>query len=323
MASLRAPIGKRYDRNWKKHKLSSPSYNDVRVIFLKTFLRFSAVILMIATSFYLWSHPKKNEDKTEPVKPVKEETKTEAKMYTVKLHRSDGSEVTLDLEEYLEGVAARTFAANRGFEVDDTTSSQVYQDESQLKQVWAESYDERKQKVHEAVSSTCGEVMKYQGEIITAPFFSSSPGKTANSQEYWKGETPYLKSVESPWDDQVNEGNTQRAEFDILSFSQALGFQNPVTEIGQPVYYDSGYVKEITIDQITFSGRKIREALKLRSSCFEMQRNKDTIVITTKGFGHGIGMSQYGAQGMALEGYDYKEILKHYYTGIEIVSLDE
>lgn len=165
--------------------------------------------------------------------------------------------------------------------------------------------------------------MKYQGEIITAPFFSSSPGKTANSQEYWKGETPYLKSVESPWDDQVNEGNTQRAEFDILSFSQALGFQNPVTEIGQPVYYDSGYVKEITIDQITFSGRKIREALKLRSSCFEMQRNKDTIVITTKGFGHGIGMSQYGAQGMALEGYDYKEILKHYYTGIEIVSLDE
>ena len=54
-----------------------------------------------------------------------------------------------------------------------------------------------------------------------------------------------------------------------------------------------------------------------------MQRNKDTIVITTKGFGHGIGMSQYGAQGMALEGYDYKEILKHYYTGIEIVSLDE
>ena len=91
MASLRAPIGKRYDRNWKKHKLSSPSYNDVRVIFLKTFLRFSAVILMIATSFYLWSHPKKNEDKTEPVKPVKEETKTEAKTYTVKLHRSDGS----------------------------------------------------------------------------------------------------------------------------------------------------------------------------------------------------------------------------------------
>lgn len=279
----------------------------------------------------------------EPPKASVEEKKAESeKTYEVKLHRSDGSEETIELEKYLEGVvgsempssfetealkaqavAARTFVVQRNLEVDDTTSSQVYQDDSQLKQVWAESYDERSQKIHEVVSATKGEVMTYEGNYITASFFSSSPGKTANGNEYWTSDTPYLKSVDSHWDNEVNDGNEQNKEYSIQNFSQALGFQNNVSQIGQPTYYDSGYVNEITIDGITFKGREIRELLKLRSSCFKIQKSGDTIHITTNGFGHGIGMSQYGAQGMALEGKKYQEILKHYYTGVEIVNLHE
>lgn len=312
---------------------------------MKTMIRFGVVVLMIITSFYLWTQQdskKQPEDVKEEIQtPQNEEPKAETAI-DVKLHRSDGSEATIELETYLEGVvgsempasfetealkaqavAARTFVAKRNFEVDDTTSSQVYQDDTQLKQVWAESYDEKSQKIHEVVSATKGEVMKYEGEVITASFFSSSPGKTANSNEYWDSDTAYLKSVDSHWDQEVNDGNEQTKEMDAYAFSQALGFQNTVTQISDPIYYESGYVQEITIDGITFSGREMREALGLRSSCFTIRKDVQTVAITTKGFGHGIGMSQYGAQGMALEGYSYQEILKHYYTGVEIVQLHE
>lgn len=314
----------------------------MRVIFLKAIFRFITIILIIFTSFYLWMKQSKPEVKTEVPPNEEVSVNEEEKSYEVKLHRSNGSEETIELEKYLEGVvgsempasfetealkaqavAARTFVAKRNFEVDDTTSSQVYQDDTQLKQVWAESYDERSQKIHDVVSATKGEVMKYDGEFITASFFSSSPGKTANSNEYWTTDTPYLKSVESPWDQEVNDGNIQSVEFSLHDFSTTLGFQNDVSQIGIPSYYDSGYVNEITIDGITFRGREIRELLKLRSSCFKISISGDTISITTTGFGHGIGMSQYGAQGMALEGKQYQEILKHYYSGVEIVNLNE
>ena len=85
--------------------------------------------------------------------------------------------------------------------------------------------------------------------------------------------------------------------------------------------YDSGYVRSITIDNTTFSGRELREALQLKSSCFSVDVSGDTVTFTVAGFGHGVGMSQEGAQGMALEGYDYEDILKHYYTGIQIVDV--
>lgn len=308
-------------------------------------MRNGVILLIIITSFYLWITEGKTSEETEPKQQepqVEEVQKEPAKTYNVTLHRSDGTEATIELEEYLEGVvgsempatfelealkaqavAARTFVAKRNFEVDDTTSSQVYQDDTQLKQVWAESYDERSQRIHDVVEATKGEVIKYNGEPITASFFSSSPGKTANGNEYWDSETPYLKSVDSHWDMEVNDGNVQTVDFTLSDFSTTLGFQNSVSQIGSTVYYDSGYVKEITIDGITFTGREIRESLKLRSSCFKIVQEGDTLHITTTGFGHGIGMSQYGAQGMALEGFDYKAILTHYYSDVEIAQLDE
>lgn len=316
---------------------------------MKTILRISAILLMILTSCYLYFQQGQDTETKQQAEETTDKTTqpaTEAPVQETKievtLHRSDGSEDRLELETYLAGVvgsempasfemealkaqavAARSFVAKRNFEVDDTTSSQVYQDDSQLQQVWAESYDEKKAKVQDAVAATKGEVMKYEGNVITASFFSSSPGKTANANEYWENDTPYLKSVDSHWDQEVNDGNIQTKEFNIQDFSQTLGFQNIVSNINDPQYYESGYVESITIDGITFSGREMRERLGLRSSCFSVARNQDIVTVTTTGFGHGIGMSQYGAQGMALEGYTYDEILHHYYTGVEIVSLYE
>lgn len=312
----------------------------MRVIFLKNALRLFIIIMILGSSFYLWVNLDRNPQKKQEA--LKEEVKEDVKEPEIMVHmsRSDGTKEDIELETYLIGVvgsempatfelealkaqavAARTFVKQRNFEVDDTTSSQVYKNDDELKKVWSETYDERMSKVKQAVDETKGEIITYNGECISAVFFSSTPGKTANADEYWKNETPYLRSVDSPWDGEVNDGNIQEVSFTLNDFATKLGFQNAVSQIGAPVLYDSGYVKEITIDGITFSGREMREKLNLRSSCFKIVNKSDGIYITTTGFGHGIGMSQYGAQGMALEGNKYNEIIKHYYTGVEIEKI--
>lgn len=318
---------------------------------MKLLVRFCFVLMVLFTACFMWLHldqkntlsgnegseteevKKETTDNAEDVKNEKERTQL------VHIKRKNGDVITMELEEYLIGVvgsempasfanealkaqavAARTFVAKRNFEVDDSTSSQVFQDDTQLKQVWGEHYNENQNRVKDAVMATKGEVLTYQGELITAAFFSSCNGYTNNSEDYWSNTSPYLRSVESKWDKDV-EGNIQQSSFSIADFSTALGFQNAVTNVSEPKRYDNGYVKSIVIDGISFSGREIREALSLRSSAFNIKKDQQTITITTEGFGHGIGMSQYGAKAMAEAGYDYTKILKHYYTGVEITKL--
>lgn len=257
----------------------------------------------------------------------------------VHVTRADGKDLYLDIESYLEGVissemspafemealkaqcvAARTFVVQRGYEVDDTTNTQVYRDNKQLKDIWKDNYDVYHKKIQQAVQETTGEILTYQGKPISALFFSSSCGKTANAQEYWGNKVPYLVSVDSSWDKQSEEYE-KSITMSKQEFSTALGFQNTVHEIEEPIRYDSGYVKEIRIDRIVFTGREVREKLNLRSSCFTIKENKDNVVITTKGYGHGVGMSQIGAQAMAEKGKSYKQILSHYYPKTKIEKL--
>lgn len=257
----------------------------------------------------------------------------------VHVTRADGKDLYLDIESYLEGVissemspafemealkaqcvAARTFVVQRGYEVDDTTNTQVYRDNKQLKDIWKDNYDVFHKKIQQAVQETTGEILTYQGKPISALFFSSSCGKTANAQEYWGNKVPYLVSVDSSWDKQSEEYE-KSITMSKQEFSTALGFQNTVQEIEEPIRYDSGYVKEIHIDRIVFTGREVREKLNLRSSCFTIKENKDNVVITTKGYGHGVGMSQIGAQAMAEKGKSYKQILSHYYPKTKIEKL--
>ncbi len=309
---------------------------------MKLYIRLLFSVCIVIVSFLMWVHAeKKPQTKIKQIQH-KEETKQEEQKQPQMVHikRKDGTQLTLELETYLIGVvgsemsadfelealkaqavAARTFAAQRNFQVDDTTSSQVYQDDEQLKVVWGNNYASYRKKIKQAVDETKGNVLTYQDTYITAAFFSSSCGHTNNSEDYWKNASPYLRSVESPWDLEI-DGNKQEVSWFIQDFSTQLGFQTNVTSISQPVLYDSGYVKTITIDGIVFTGREIREKLQLRSSAFTIKKEGNQMIITTYGFGHGIGMSQYGANAMAKQGKTWEEIVRHYYQNVEITTLD-
>lgn len=310
---------------------------------MKIGLRLAFVCITICTSFLLWlSLDRKvtvKEEQKEETKETPTKTPEEVTQQIVHMTRSNGETLELPLETYLQGVigsempasfeiealkaqavAARTFACKRNYEVDDTTASQVYHDEEQLKDIWKENYEEYAARIKEVVNATEGEILTYEGECITAAFFSSSNGKTNNVEDYWTTPLPYLRSVDSPWDTK-EEGNVQSVTYTKDEFASLLGFQNPIQEISDIAYYDNDYVKSITVDGIIFSGREMREALKLRSSSFEISQEEDTYVITTHGYGHGIGLSQYGAQAMAKDGSDYKSILHHYYSDVELEKL--
>lgn len=291
------------------------------------------VAAIVCIVFLLWLH----QEEEFPLlwhsgKEQGESEKTETSRQ-VHVTRQDGSELYLDMEAYLIGVlssempaefemealkaqsvAARTYVVQRGYEVDDTTSTQVYHDEGQLKKLWGDRYNEYHERISNAVKETAGEILTYQDKAISALFYSSSCGKSANAKEYWGNEVPYLKSVDSHWDKE-EKGYMQSVVISEQEFAEKLGFVNPVKQIKNRECYDSGYVKSIEIDQISFSGRQIREKLGLRSSCFTIEKKEKAYRITTKGYGHGVGMSQYGAQGMAKEGKSYEEILLHYYQG--------
>ncbi|WP_285946325.1 stage II sporulation protein D [Thomasclavelia cocleata] len=216
-------------------------------------------------------------------------------------------------------VASRTFVYNRNLSVDNTTNSQVYLSEDKMKENWGNKYDEYYQKISTAIKETKNEVMKYQGDYISALFFSSSNGYTENVEDYFESSPlPYLRSVDSHWDLTIDPKNTRQVSFTKQELKEKFNCQDINFNI--IAYKKSGRVATLSVGGKNYSGRQVREKLGLSSSCFTVEYVNNKYVFTTKGSGHGVGMSQYGAQGMALEGSNYKEILNPYYTNIEIVN---
>ncbi|OAH54443.1 stage II sporulation protein D [Domibacillus aminovorans] len=225
-----------------------------------------------------------------------------------------------------QAVAARTFMLTQtlaGLKVTDTVNDQVFKDEEELKETWGTQFEENKQKIEEAAKETEGEVLVYNGEPITAAFFSSGNGKTENAEEYWQSPLPYLISVESPWDEAAPNFE-QDVVIPRAEVEDKLGVSLPKSgEVGTVTARTAGgRVGEIQIDGKSFTGREMRETLELPSADFQMFVKGDNVVMTTKGYGHGIGMSQYGANGMAKEGKKYTDIMTHYYPGTSIESVD-
>ncbi|MDA3128741.1 stage II sporulation protein D [Aliibacillus thermotolerans] len=231
-----------------------------------------------------------------------------------------------------QALTARTYAVKQfteptdidlpeGAFVTDSETHQVYHSEEELKELWGEDYQWKINRVKEAVEATKGQVLTYEGELITAAFFSTSNGYTENAEDYWENPVPYLQSVESPWDtDSPRYHNSKKIP--IATVEERLGTKIASTSVGEIISRtNSGRVKEVTIGNDTFTGREVREKLKLDSSDFEMERAGNDIIFHTKGWGHGVGMSQYGALGMAEEGKQYTDIVKHYFKGVEIVTL--
>ena len=228
--------------------------------------------------------------------------------------------VTFEIEALkAQVVAARTYVYSRDKKVDGTINTQVYLNQETRNKNWGNQTYEYEQKIKKAIEDTKAEVITYEGKLISALFFSSSNGQTTNNEDYFDGvPVGYLRSVESIEDSQVNPNFIQETIKSDKEIMQAFQIDNPTFSIDS--FYENQSVKEIYIDGKLFSGRDVREKLQLPSNTFTIKKVSDGFCFTTTGYGHGVGMSQYGAQAMALQGDNYKKILKHYYQGIEIVK---
>ena len=175
-------------------------------------------------------------------------------------------------------------------------------------------------KVRSAVTSTSGQVLLYNGDYIEATYFSCSGGKTEDAVAVWGSDIPYLQSVESPGEENAAY-YADTVTFDKDTFLAKLGIDSKSEPKVQAVSYTGGGgVDRITITGSEFTGTQIRSLLGLRSTAFAITVSGDSVTITTKGFGHRVGMSQYGAQAMAKNGSSYEEILAYYYQGTTLAS---
>ena len=177
-------------------------------------------------------------------------------------------------------------------------------------------------KVRAAVEDTDGMVLEYGGSLIDATYFSCSGGVTEDAVAVWGQDVPYLQSVQSPGEESAPRYRDS-ISFSAAEFAEKLGLAadgDPSGWFGPVTRTEGGGVEAMTVRGKTFTGTQLRSKLGLRSTAFEVAVSGRTITITTRGFGHRVGMSQYGAQAMAKEGSSCAEILAHYYTGAELVS---
>lgn len=275
------------------------------------------------------------EEKEEVSEPIIEQTQ---EMITI--YRSNGTILELPFEEYIVGVVAaempasfpiealkaqavvaRTYARARlqkGLTLTDTVSTQVYKDNSELQAMWGNSYNYYYSKVRDAVLATENKAIYYNGKYIDAVYHSTSNGNTEDAKYVWGNSIPYLKSVSSPWDTSSTTYLRTEEKNESLLFS-TLGLKlTEDTDVEILSRNESGRILEVKLGENTYDGVTLRNILGLRSADFDLEVSNGNLIVTTRGYGHGVGMSQYGASGMAKEGYSYIQILKHYYTGVSI-----
>lgn len=235
-----------------------------------------------------------------------------------------------------QAIASRTYIVKRWLDGDrsqvpvpdalvtDTVVHQAYLTEEQMKRNWGEAgFAARLDKLNRAVRETAGVIITYEHKPIQASFFSTSNGYTENSEEYWRDYIPYLRSVSSPWDKELSPKYTAKATFTLQEFASRLGI-DAVPAIAKSggmkvLATTAGHrVKTMIAGGQTFTGREVREKLNLNSSQFTWTVHGSSIELTTYGYGHGVGMSQWGANGMAKEGKSAKDIIQYYYQRVQL-----
>ncbi|MGI5935300.1 MAG: stage II sporulation protein D [Oscillospiraceae bacterium] len=208
----------------------------------------------------------------------------------------------------------------------DASCCKAYLDEEALRERWGDKYDEYWQKMLSAVSETDGQYLIWDGQIIQAAFHSSSSGKTEDSGNVW-ADLPYLVSVDSPETEADVPNYITTVEVSPEDFRRTIlgSFPNasldgdPALWLGEISYNDSVRVDKATIGGLEVSGVQMRGLFSLRSTAFKLEYTGEYFLFTVTGYGHGVGMSQYGANVMAKSGKTYVEILSHYYPGTELV----
>ncbi len=248
---------------------------------------------------------------------------------------------TLNIEDYIVGVvaaempasfneealkaqavASRTYAiykintSTTDFDVVTDVSNQSYITVEEMEKKWGSDFTKYYKKIKEAVLDTKGEVMTYNGEVIEAYYFAMSNGYTEKSSLVFSSDRDYLQSVESNYEKNLKNFSVTK-EFIKEEICTKLNISCSKIKIENIKRSETGRVNEITINDVTFKGTEVRKKLELRSTDFTISKEGDIYLITTKGYGHGVGMSQYGANGMASLGANYQDILKYYYQNIE------
>lgn len=268
-----------------------------------------------------------------------EKADTEDEEITI-LRTETNEKITLSVTDYLVGVvsaeitplysdeaikaqtvASHTYALyqqEKGITLtDDYKKHQAYISPEEAKEKWGDKYEIYSKKITSCVNEVKDKVITYDGEIILPAFFALCSGKTENSGDIWSENLPYLVSVTSQGDklspDLISEKNVSREEFE--NFADLTLSESPVFSLDCT---EAGAVKTLTVDGKSFDGDEVQKAFSLKSNNFSLTYSDNQFIFTVTGNGHGVGMSQYGADFMARQGAKYDEILKHYYTGVEI-----
>lgn len=292
--------------------------------------------------------PEVTEPATQAAIPVTEADFGDGKL-EVSVLMEDGTVTPLALDDYLTGVLLAEMPAS--FEVDALKAQAVVARTITLRQAKASKHDncqicanpaccqgyisvasylekagqnamENVEKVRKAVSDTDLEVLLYDGALIDATYFSCSGGKTEAAVAVWGSDVPYLQSVDSPGEE-IAVHYTDEVVYTCQEFAAKLVVENaaadfsgePASWFGEITRTEGGGVETAVLGKVSYSGTTLRRVLKLRSTAFTMTTDGQNVTITTQGYGHRVGMSQYGAEAMALAGSTYQEILSHYYAG--------
>ena len=267
---------------------------------------------------------------------------------------TDGGAVTMDMQEYLVGVvaaempasfqdealkaqavAARTYAMycakgqkhGEAQVCTDYACCQAWQSEEALRQKWGGDYDTYSQKIRAAVEATAGQYLSYAGQPVFAAFHSSSAGATEDCGQVWNP-SPYLVSVSSPETAEDVPNYISTVECTPLDFRDTLLYAHPEADftgeesgwIGEIRLDGSGRVASAVLGGVSMKGTELRQLFSLRSTAFQLEYTGESFRFTVTGYGHGVGMSQYGANVMARQGETYTGILAHYYPGTVLVS---
>lgn len=252
----------------------------------------------------------------------------------------------MDLEEYVVGVvaaempasfdiealkaqavASRTYAvykmqnSNTDYDVVTDVSNQSYITVDDMKEKWQEDFNKYYEKVKKAVNDTQGEVLTYNDDVIESFYFAMSNGYTENASLVFHEDKDYLVSVASVYDNESLKNFQVTTEFSKEDFCTKLEINCDKIEITNIKRSSTNRVNELMINNVLFAGTEVRKKLNLRSTDFDISINNNIVYITTRGYGHGVGMSQYGANGMAKTGQKYDDILSYFYKNVKISSI--
>lgn len=209
---------------------------------------------------------------------------------------------------------------------DDITCCQAYKTYADAAAGWGDEAAAYEAKVRAAVEATDGQCILYEGRPVLAVFHSSSAGATQDAADVWSASLPYLRSVETPEDEEAVPGYRSTVSFQAAQLKELLRAALPEAELGgspsnwftnirqQP----NGTVTSLSVGGVAVSGTQLRGILDLRSACFTISFDGDAVLFSVTGYGHGVGMSQYGANVLAAGGMSYRDILAWYYTGTAV-----